>query len=109
MEKKDVIWHKRVNSAKLTQTLLSSPNSNVDSSLLPVSNDGPARKLSLLQELLLTLIKIRLKLLNDDLAFRFQIFNGKVSQIFLTWIKLLSKELSVLVIWPSRHNSLQHY
>ena len=109
MEKKDVIWHKRANSAQLTQTLLSSPNSNIDSSLLPVSTDGPARKLSLLQELLLTLIKIRLNLLNDDLAFRFQIFNGKVSQIFLTWIKLLSKELSVLVIWPSRHNSVQHY
>ena len=109
MEKKDVIWHKRANSAQLTQTLLSSPNSNIDSSLLPVSNDGPAIKLSLLQELLLTLIKIRLNLLNDDLAFRFQIFNGKVSQIFLTWIKLLSKELSVLVIWPSRHNSVQHY
>ena len=47
-------------------------------------------------------MKIRLNLLNDDLAFRFQISNGKVSQIFITLIKLLSKELPVLVIWPSR-------
>ena len=100
--KKTLRLHKRSNSAQLTQTLLSSPNYNLDPLLLPISNDGPARKLSLEQELLLTLMKIRLNLLNDDLAFRFQISNGKVSQIFITWIKLLSKELPVLVIWPSR-------
>ena len=47
-------------------------------------------------------MKIRLNLLNDDLAFQFQISHDKVSQIFVTWIKLLSKELSVLVKWPSR-------
>ena len=45
-------------------------------------------------------MKIRLNLLNDDLAFGFQISNGKVSQTFITLIKLLSKELSVIVIWP---------
>ena len=88
MDKKDIKIDKRSNSAKLTQTLLPSPNYNLDPLLLPISNDGPA--------------KIRLKLLNEDLVFRFPISNGKVSQIFITWIKLLSKELPVLVIWPSR-------
>ena len=47
-------------------------------------------------------IKIRQNPLNEDLAFRFQISNGKLSQIFITWIKLLLKELTVLVIWLSR-------
>lgn len=55
------------------------------------------------QELLLTLMKITLNLLYNDLAFQFQISNRKVSQIFIIWIKLVSKEFSVLVIWPSRH------
>ena len=84
--KKTLRLHKRSNSAQLTQTLLSFPNYNLDPLLLPISNGGPA--------------KIRLKLLNEDLVFRFRISNGKVSQIFITWIKLLSKELPVLVIWP---------
>ena len=47
-------------------------------------------------------MKIRISLLNDDLVFRFQISNSKLSQIFNTWTNLLSKEFSVLVIWPSR-------
>ena len=36
------------------------------------------------------------------LTFQFQMSNDKVSQIFITWIKLLSKQLSVLVIRSSR-------
>ena len=36
----------------------------------------------------------------EDLAFRFKVLPEKVSQIFMTSIKLISKELSVLVIWP---------
>ena len=47
---------------------------------------GPSRKLSLEQEYLLTLIKLRLGLMILDLAFHFQISQGKVSQIFITWI-----------------------
>lgn len=49
-----------------------------------------------------TLIKLRLALLQHDLAFKFGISVGKVSEIFITWFKLLSKELGVLVIWPSK-------
>ena len=105
MDKKTLRLRKRANSVQLTQTLLSSPNYNLDPLLLPISNDEPARKRSSEQELLLTLMKIRLHLLNEDLTFRFQISNGKVSQIFITWIKLLSKELPGLVIWPSRHQN----
>lgn len=56
---------------------------------------GPSRKLSLEQEFLLTLIRLRLGLLIEDLAF--QVSVGKVSQITITWIKLLSKEMSILI------------
>ena len=46
-------------------------------------------------------MKLRLGLMLKDLAFHFQVSPGKVLQIFITWIKYLSKELSVLIIWPS--------
>ena len=50
------------------------------------------------QEFLLTL----LALLTVDLGFRFHVSATTVSSIFVTWIKLMSKELSVLIVWPSR-------
>ena len=69
---------------------------------------GPPRKLKLEQEFLYTLMKIRLSLMNDDLAFRFQVFPGTISSILVTWIKLMSKELAVLIIWPTRTQMKKH-
>jgi hypothetical protein len=63
---------------------------------------GPPRKLSLEQEFILTLMKLRLALLLEDLSFRFGISTGTTSSVLVTWIKLCSKELSVLIIWPTR-------
>ena len=63
---------------------------------------GPERKLRLEQEFLLTLMKLRLALLTIDLGFRFHVSATTVSSVFITWIKLMSKELSVLIVWPSR-------
>ena len=63
---------------------------------------GPERKLRLEQEFLLTLMKLRLALLTIDLGFRFHVSATTVSSIFITWVKLMSKELSVLIVWPSR-------
>jgi hypothetical protein len=63
---------------------------------------GPSRKLSLEQEFFLVLVKLRLGLVQHDLAHRFKISLGRVSQTFITWIKLLPIELSVLIIWPSK-------
>ena len=87
-QKKPLRLRKRPGSAELTRTLLSSPDYDTDPLLLPITKDGRPRKLSLEQEFLLTLMKLRLNLLNDDLAFRFQISSGKVSQIFITWTGL---------------------
>ena len=28
--------------------------------------------------------------------------SSEISSVFITWIKLMSKELSVLIIWPSK-------
>ena len=64
---------------------------------LPINRMGPRRKLCLEQEYLLVLMRLRLGLLVKDLGFRFQISSTRVSQIWITWIKLLSKELRYLI------------
>ena len=63
---------------------------------------GPERKLSIEQEFLLSLMKLRLGLFNIDLAFRFKVSDSVVSEVLLSWFKLLARELSCLIIWPSR-------
>ena len=79
-------------------------STDIDRSLINYSKSkpGPMRNLNLEQEFLLVLMKLRLNLLQADLAFRFKISTGKVSQIFITWVKLHSKDLGVLIIWPSK-------
>ena len=66
------------------------------------SRYGPPRSLTLEQEFLLVLMRLRMGLLVEDLAFRFKITCSQVSCIFTTWIKLLSRELGVLIVWPSK-------
>lgn len=59
---------------------------------------GPERKLKLEQVFLLTLTKLRIALLTVDLGFRIHVLTTIVSSTFITWIKLMSKELSVLIV-----------
>ena len=47
-------------------------------------------------------MKLWLDLLQTDLAYRFDVSPGKVSQIFITGIKLLSKQLGLFIFWPSK-------
>ena len=63
---------------------------------------GTEMKLNLKQEFLLTPMKLRLVLLTIDLRFGFHVLATTVSSIFITWITLMSKELSVFIVWPSR-------
>ena len=63
---------------------------------------GAQRRLSIEQEFLMSLMKLRLGLFNLDLAFRFQVSDSVVSETLLTWFKFLGRELACLIIWPSR-------
>ncbi|CAC5379541.1 unnamed protein product [Mytilus coruscus] len=60
------------------------------------------RTLSLRQEFLLTLMKLRLGLLSEDLADRFGISTATVSSVFTTWIRVLSSILGQFVSNPSK-------
>ena len=97
--KKTLKPRKGCDSIELTDALLSSRD--IEFNKITLLKPGPKRKLTLEQEFLLVLMKLRLGIMVEDLAFRFKVSPRKVSQIFIIWMKLISKELSVLVIWPS--------
>ncbi|XP_062568373.1 uncharacterized protein LOC134230560 [Saccostrea cucullata] len=63
---------------------------------------GPEKKLGALDELVLTLMKLRLDINFEFLADLFGVSQGTCSKIFNTWIKFLSKELRPLIFWPDK-------
>lgn len=64
-------------------------------------------KLTLQDELLMVLMRLRLSLLVADLSYRFEISNSTVTTVFLQWIEVLYSRLKFLVMWPTRE-ILQH-
>jgi hypothetical protein len=63
---------------------------------------GPKPKLTSKEEFLLTLMKLRLGLLNRDLAHRFNISLSLCSKTITTWLAAMRKSLGNLVFWPSK-------
>ena len=63
---------------------------------------GPAKKLRIEHEFLLTLMKLHLGLLNDDVAWRFDVSSSLISEVFFTWMRLIALDLRFMIIWPSR-------
>ena len=63
---------------------------------------GPSRKVSLKNQFLLTLMKLRLGLLNEDLADRFGISGATCSRILTTTLKFLASQLKCLIFNPSK-------
>ena len=62
----------------------------------PGKSRDPKRSILPMNELLLTLVRLRLGFLNADLAYRFHISAEHVSIIVLTWIQFLYKRFSDL-------------
>ena len=80
----------------LSHLLLSSPTLAIKKS--PRLHD----QLLEADRLLLTLMRLRLGLLVQDLAYRFGISNATVSKIFVAWVDAMFIHLKFLIQWPDR-------
>ena len=93
----------KVDTSSLFDSNHSDSNSDEDEN--DSSNDiSPPRQhvLSMEDEFLLVMMKLRLGLTNLDIAMRFRISEGTVFDIFPTWINFLYVRLGSLKIWPTR-------
>ncbi|XP_078605565.1 uncharacterized protein LOC144878628 [Branchiostoma floridae x Branchiostoma japonicum] len=63
-----------------------------------------SQSLDSFQELMIVLIKLRLNVPLQDLAYTFQVSLATVSRIFSTWIVALDTRLSCFVSWPERED-----
>lgn len=63
---------------------------------------GPQRKMRLLDEFLLVFMRLRLGLLEQDLAQRFCVSVSTVSRVLITWYNVLAANLKHLIVWPSK-------
>ena len=60
--------------------------------------------LSPFQQLILTLMRLRLNLSGQDLGYRFKVNSSTISRTFLHVIEVLYTKLKPLIIWPDRDN-----
>ena len=61
-----------------------------------------AKKCTLKDEFFITLTKLKLGLINQDIAYRTNLSTSKVSEIFHRWLDIMYKELRQLIAWPER-------
>ena len=61
----------------------------------------PVKK-RLLDEFLLAFMRLRLGLLEQDLAQRFCVSVSTVSRVLITWYNVLAANLKHLIVWPSK-------
>lgn len=69
-----------------------------------VNKRGPSRTLSPMEELFLTLVRLRKGLHQKIIADLYNLSEGHVSKIINTWILFLADRLSYLPIWPSKEH-----
>ena len=70
---------------------------------VPNGKPGPKRGLTLKEELIMTLSRLRLGLLGRRLADIFSVSQSQLSRIFTTWVCFLATVLKeVIVLWPSQ-------
>ena len=62
------------------------------------------RKLTMFQEYMVALLKLRHNLSSQDLAYRFDVHASTISRILLKWLTLMDIRLRPLIMWPEREN-----
>ena len=72
--------------------------------LVGVMSKHLSHGLSINDQFLLVLMKLRLAVPNQDLGYRFGISTSRVSQLFHEWIDVMAREFGQLIRWPHREN-----
>ena len=70
--------------------------------LFAVVGENNRAVLSPFQEMVLTLMRLRLNLTLNDLSYRFNISRSTTSSIVLKWINIMFVRLRPLIMWPGR-------
>lgn len=70
--------------------------------ILQVPKKGQGRKLTLKEELVLTLLRLRRGFHNRTVGNLFHISESSVSRIFISWINLMYHDLQFLIRWPTK-------
>ena len=60
------------------------------------------KKLTIFQQILLVIMKLRLNCDELDLAYRFGVSQSTVSRVFNRWIYIMAQRLCRLIHWPSK-------
>ena len=89
-----------VNSLVYYGTKTNSERLNSDS----VMKRGPKRSSTPEQEFFLVLVRLRLGLLEEDLATRCGLSQSQMSRIFITWVDFLHSRFRTYPIWPTRES-----
>ena len=76
-------------------------NSKLDDTC-EVKKKGRPRTLTPIEEFFLVLVRLRLGLLEQDLADRFGLSCATISRIFTTWINFMYLKLKDIPLWPPR-------
>ena len=58
--------------------------------------------LTLKDELVIVLMRLRLNLMLEDLAYRFNVSKSTISRIFQTWLDVMYARLKFLIVWLER-------
>ena len=66
------------------------------------------KKLSLEDHMLVVLMKLKLGLLNKDLAIRFDISTSRMSKIFRSLVPLVATHMTNLIVWPDHGTIRRH-
>ena len=66
--------------------------------------DKSSKSLTQFQEFILVLIRLRLNVFLQDLAYRFGISRRTVNRIISTWMEVMDARLSPLISWPDRES-----
>ena len=70
--------------------------------VLPTSQAHEKRILDKVSELLMTLMKLRLNLKNNDLAYHFGMCESVVTNTIHKWLSILYMTLKYLIHWPDQ-------